>query len=175
MPGTPLQAMKFAVRLSNDTCASFLTRFMAGEDMSAWGIALDKLVDTSRSMPSRMSFPEFCVANPDEPERVAEDGTVRKAYYGDGRQPWDDMIDFGWAVEFAAGNVLKYLRRTKDLVASVVKAKWYLARLIEFVNDDTDTARMNDAKRVAIRLFKALTREEIDQLGVPSCFRPINA
>jgi hypothetical protein len=64
-------------------------------------------------------------------EHQADDGTVRKDHYGSGRQPWDDIKDLGWAAEFAAGNVLKYLRRTKEPGHSLQSARWYLARLEE--------------------------------------------
>ena len=47
-------------------------------------------------------------------DELGEDGTVRKAHYGSGRQPWDHIKAAGWGPEFAAGCVLRYLRRTKD-------------------------------------------------------------
>lgn len=60
-------------------------------------------------------------------------GETRKVHYGDGRQPWDYILDASWAPEFAAGNVLKYLRRTKDPEHSLESARWYYARLVEMM------------------------------------------
>jgi hypothetical protein len=60
-----------------------------------------------------------------------ERGTPRQAHYGAGRQPWDDVLDAGWAPEFCAGNVLKYLRRDKERQHSVESARWYYRRLVE--------------------------------------------
>ena len=65
------------------------------------------------------------------PIHKAEDGTLRKSRYGAGRQPWDDIKDAGWGPAFAAGNVLKNLRRSKEPEHSLESAKWYWARLNE--------------------------------------------
>lgn len=59
------------------------------------------------------------------------DNTVRKAHYGDGEQPWDVIVRLGWGPAFAAGNVLKYLRRSKHQEHSMEIAAWYYARLVE--------------------------------------------
>lgn len=64
-------------------------------------------------------------------EEKGKDGSVRKAHYGDGEQPWDTVVLEGWAPHFAAANVLKYLRRTKDPKHSLESARWYHERLIE--------------------------------------------
>jgi hypothetical protein len=64
-----------------------------------------------------------------EPEITGADGTVRKAQYGDGVQPWDIIKERGWAPEFAAGNVLKYLRRRKTPDEDRKKARWYWVEL----------------------------------------------
>lgn len=45
---------------------------------------------------------------------IGQDGTKRKDYYGEGEQPWDTMVKRGWAAYFAAGCILKYLRRKKE-------------------------------------------------------------
>ena len=58
-------------------------------------------------------------------------GEARKAHYGDGKQPWDSICELGWGCHFAAANVLKYLRRTKDTKHSLESARWYYVRLIE--------------------------------------------
>lgn len=76
-----------------------------------------------------------------EPEFQHTDGTVRKSHYGDGEQPWDIIVRLGWAPLFAASNVLKYLRRTKDVEDSLKKAQWYWNELEKFANgceDDFD-------------------------------------
>jgi len=70
------------------------------------------------------------------PTHTAEDGTERKSRYGTGRQPWDGIKELGWAPHFAAGNVLKYLRRTKDREHSIESARWYYARLLELAIHD---------------------------------------
>ena len=67
---------------------------------------------------------------------VAEDGTVRQGYYGDGIQPWDRMVRLGIAAPFAVGSILKYLGRTKEPEHSLESARWYWARLIEFAKDE---------------------------------------
>lgn len=66
-----------------------------------------------------------------EPEIRGEDGTVRKAHYGAGRQPWDDIVDFGWGPAFAAGNALKYVRRhvAKNGADDLDKGRWYYGEL----------------------------------------------
>lgn len=86
------------------------------------------------------------------PTHVAEDGTLRKSRYGTGRQPWDDIVDLGWGPHFAAGNVLKYLRRDKDREHSIESARWYYARLTEEATYEWDTARL--------QLNAILTQEE---------------
>lgn len=59
------------------------------------------------------------------------DGSVRKAHYGDGEQPWDTIVRLGWGPAFAAANVLKYLRRTKDPEHSLESARWYYRQLVD--------------------------------------------
>lgn len=81
------------------------------------------------------------------------DDSERKEHYGPARQPWDDIVDLGWAPEFAAANVLKYLRRTKDRYHSVESARWYYARLSEM-----------NAVRILSQLRGTLTGEELDIL-----------
>lgn len=65
------------------------------------------------------------------PIHIGQDGTPHKTRYGSGKQPWDIMKELGWAPHFAAGNVLKYLRRDKDREHSIESARWYYARLSE--------------------------------------------
>lgn len=99
-----------------------------------------------------------------EPEFTAPDGTVRKAHYGAGRQPWDDIVDAGWGAEFAAGNALKYVRRykAKNGEDGLEKGRWYYARLVELYNARQDLESRVQAYRV-LRLL--LTSEELKLLG----------
>ncbi len=70
-------------------------------------------------------------------ERQHEDGSVRKTYYGDGLQPWDIIKANGWAAHFAAGNVLKYMRRAKgDDASDRKKAYWYYDQLCLLARDN---------------------------------------
>lgn len=94
-----------------------------------------------------------------EPERVADDGTVRKTHYGDGRQPWDDIVESGWAPHFASANVLKYLRRTKEVEDSVRKARWYYERLRAMDQGERGSDRV-EASLVIARLVHLLTTDE---------------
>lgn len=87
--------------------------------------------------------------NRDEP---GQDGTVRKAHYGAGKQPWDTMVEKGWAVHFAAGTVLRYLRRDKEPEHSLESARWYFARLREM------------SEPVYMALIKELTADELKLL-----------
>jgi hypothetical protein len=94
------------------------------------------------------------------PDRVQSgaDGTVRKAHYGDGIQPWDLIVAAGWAPEFAAGCVLRYLRRTKDPEHSLESARWYWTQLHEL-------AKKGHAKYVLGTLISMLTKNELDILN----------
>jgi hypothetical protein len=85
------------------------------------------------------------------------DGTIRKAHYGEGKQPWDFIVEAGWAPEFAAGCVLRYLRRTKDPTHSLESARWYFARLGEL-------AERGHAKYVLGQLRSMLIAEELERL-----------
>lgn len=97
------------------------------------------------------------------------DGTVRQDYYGAGRQPWDDIKLAGWAPAFAAGNVLKYLRRPMKSSASYAqkeqraedlkKARWYWAELLKL------RATHVAADFIAEQLRFLLTNAERDELN----------
>lgn len=100
-------------------------------------------------------------------ETLGADGTVRKAHYGEGEQPWDTMKRLGWANDFAAGCVLRYLRRSKDAVHSLESAKWYLARLYELCGDD-DEIRAGLAQATVHELYSVLTKEEMRRLAIIS-------
>ena len=105
------------------------------------------------------------------PVHVAEDGTPRKSRYGTGRQPGDDIVEQGWAPHFAAGNVLKYLRRDKDREHSVESARWYYERIKEMVDDiylKTQTHfQYAEAYQALKALNKLLTNEEKATLDAP--------
>lgn len=58
-------------------------------------------------------------------------GEVRKVHYGEGEQPWDIIVACGWGPAFAAGCVIRYLRRDKAREHSLESARWYYARLFE--------------------------------------------
>lgn len=57
----------------------------------------------------------------------------RASQYGEGRQPWDDILDQGWGPAFAAGNALKYIRRykMKNGDDDIAKARWYWHELYQ--------------------------------------------
>jgi hypothetical protein len=61
----------------------------------------------------------------------ATDAEPRKAHYGSGVQPWDLILEEGWGPAFAAGCVLRYLRRDKAIEHSLESARWYATRLAE--------------------------------------------
>lgn len=86
------------------------------------------------------------------------DGTVRKAHYGSGEQPWDIIVRMGYGPHFAAGNVLKNLRRDKEPEHSLESARWYYARLKELMKRERGTA----AAQIAAEVYKALMGELTD-------------
>lgn len=99
---------------------------------------------------------------------LADDGTVRQDHYGQGRQPWDDILELGWGPHFAAANVLKHLRRTKDLGHSLQSAQWYWDRLIEMRDSKgfglrRSLLRMSSA-RIVRTLILVLTEDELTLL-----------
>lgn len=57
-------------------------------------------------------------------------GDGRKTHYGDGKQPWDTIRENGWEIHWLAGNIVKYLRRTKDPEHSYESAQIYWKRLL---------------------------------------------
>lgn len=68
-----------------------------------------------------------------------------------------DNDAIGWAPEFAAGCVLRYLRRTKDARHSLESALWYWARLEEMAEE-------GHARYVLGILMGLLTADEIGRL-----------
>lgn len=135
-----IYAPSFAARLKIDLEARIVAKFDAVSE--------------------RYGFPERLGA---AETRITDDGTVRQTYYGDGEQPWDTIKRQGWAPAFAAGNILKYLRRTKDPEHSVDSARWYYDRLCEMdVGQGEDAA----AARLALRtLAELLTHDELKRIN----------
>ena len=102
------------------------------------------------------------------------DGTVRQHYYGPSRTLWVDLLDLRWAPAFAAGNVLKYLRRHKD-PTDPDKARWYYAALRGLASPYLDCAvaspapfptHARDAAAILSTLDSLLTPAEKDLLMV---------
>ncbi len=100
---------------------------------------------------------------PSEHTFVAPDGTTRPPHYGDGVQPWDTIVRLNWAPHFAAGNVIKYLRRTKDVEDSRRKAIWYYRELAKMavLNSNPD---WSNSSLVLCTLLHELTHEELEIL-----------
>lgn len=103
-------------------------------------------------------------------EHTATDGTTRKTYYGVGKQPWDTMVERGWAAHFAAGNVIKYLRRTKpgDEAHAIESARWYYAALQKLACGQIRSPQWEmivGAQRALDLLVEELSNEELDRLG----------
>ena len=69
-------------------------------------------------------------------------------------KPWDVIVCLGWGPEFAAGNVLKYLRRTKEPEHSLESARWYWQRLVDLAMED------RSARHVLVVLNLVLTDNE---------------
>lgn len=102
----------------------------------------------------------------------------RKEWYGEGRQPWDDILELGWGPEFAAANVLKYLRRSKSPEHSLESAQWYFRELCKMALADLwagidNTVQLKQgpyksktrgAARVLVALIPTLKPEEVSRL-----------
>lgn len=86
------------------------------------------------------------------------DGSVRKAHYGPGRQPWDDIVEAGWGPAFAAGCVLRYLRRDKAQAHSLESARWYYRQLYR---RGADGPALNDWAVTLHQLDDLLTQAEL--------------
>lgn len=69
------------------------------------------------------------------------DSSERKDHYGTGRQPWDDIVEAGWSPEFAAANVLKYLRRPDKLPAEDLEHILYGILGVDWERVDFDRAK----------------------------------
>ncbi len=96
-------------------------------------------------------------------EFVAPDGSVRQQHYGVGEQPWDVILREGWGPAFAAGNVLKYLRRDKAPEHSLSSARWYWRQIVE----RSGSEKLMDEPWSAVleRLLDLMTSDEYGQLS----------
>lgn len=100
---------------------------------------------------------EFAALAPDR-------GDGRKIHYGAGRQPLDDIIEKGWAPEFCAGNVLKYLRRDKNRGHSIESARFYSNLLIKLIEADRNSDEGKRITKIYEKLLLFLTDDELDLL-----------
>lgn len=91
-------------------------------------------------------------------EFIADDGSVRKVHYGSGNQPFDTILDAGWGPGFAAGNILKYLRRDKEKEHSLESARWYWDQIV------VRSATLDDWRTVRHQLRMRLTDDELSRL-----------
>lgn len=136
------------MRMNDDASPNGVTKEQANSrlrDVAPEYIVLDALL-------------ELMNRNRDE-SKPREDGTQRKAHYGSGRQPVDDIRDAGWGPQFFAGNVLKYIRRTKDVEHSLASARVYYDWLNRMCVDQRNTGR-GDAIEVLNKLDAMLSSEE---------------
>ncbi len=100
------------------------------------------------------------------------DESERQFHYGDGRQPWDDIVDAGWGPAFAAGNVLKYLRRDKQLEHSLASARWYYQQIVRRAGKACGSS--DHSWGIVLRqLTEMLSVDEFERLmpGVPDGLR----
>jgi hypothetical protein len=100
--------------------------------------------------------------DPLAPER--RQGDRRKAHYGDGIQPWDHILAAGWGPAFAASNVLKYLRRTKNPEHSLESAKWYYEQLVAGAAGALTASPVAEWSVALGRLEMLLLKEELKTL-----------
>lgn len=92
------------------------------------------------------------------------DGTIRKAHYGPGKQPWDVTLEEGWGPPAAAFCVLRYLRRDKAVEHSLESARWYWDRLSENSKTDGGFLGPNPWTVAFVRLSSILTDGELRRL-----------
>lgn len=107
------------------------------------------------------------------PNREADDAEPRKSHYGDGVQPWDIIVASGWGPAFAAANVVKYLRRSKNPAHSLESALWYYERLYVGAADERTLSLDGGGFTVGesapwtyavLKLELLLTKEELQRL-----------
>lgn len=93
-------------------------------------------------------------------------GDGRKAHYGSEKQPWDTMKEprLMWAPHFAAGSILKYLRRDKRLAHSLESARVYHAWLLEGARAEIDAQFSGPWMTTLWQLENELTDAELGRL-----------
>lgn len=91
-------------------------------------------------------------------------GDGRKAHYGDGKQPWDTIKEIGWGPAFAASNVIKYLRRSKDPEHSLESARVYYGWLLDGAGEEKLLSADAGWSTTAIKLASILTDDELKLL-----------
>lgn len=99
-----------------------------------------------------------------EPPRAAPglDGSIRRAHYGEGKQPWDTAVERGWAAKAAALMVIKYLRRDKGTPEKDLRdARWYFDRLVRMVSNK---GAGEEDFRTMTQLNDELTEDELARL-----------
>lgn len=91
------------------------------------------------------------------------DAYPRKIHYGPkGKQPWDDMLAFGWGPHFAGGCILRYLRRDKAVEHSRESAVWYYNRLYDGAYGKLPgPSTVGEWSAVLYRIELSLTDEEM--------------
>ena len=101
-----------------------------------------------------------------EPEFKFSDGTIRKKHYGSGKQPWDTMVELGWAHTFAAANALKYVRRflSKNGDDDLDKGLWYFLELCKMASPDGKYGWSEEALSTYNALLLELTPDELNLL-----------
>lgn len=105
-------------------------------------------------------------------ELAPDRGDGRKVHYGEGKQPLDTMLEMGWAPHFAAGSIIKYLRRTKSPEHSLESARFYYKLLVDKAVDARKPGNPMWATAVGelwnstlIKLLTVITPEEHELLS----------
>ncbi|MDE2426251.1 MAG: hypothetical protein KGO96_10145 [Elusimicrobia bacterium] len=104
---------------------------------------------------------------PDREQPGSDAAPIRKAHYGPGCQPIDDMIELGWAAHFMAGSILRYLRRDKDREHSLESARRYREWLANLAADEGYFCK-HRARVAVIELDQLLTYDEKRLLDGPT-------
>lgn len=133
---------------------------------AALGIDLEaEVVRKFDSVSELYGFPERLGVAAPVATHVDAQGVVRQDHYGVSRQPWDTIKARSWAPHFCGGNILKYMRRSKEPAHSLESARWYLERLREIadrVHGGEDAAA---GRKVLRELYAELTADERERLG----------
>lgn len=135
--------------------------------------ALHHLIEECGLPPDSHSLGELLKANGIVVLLAERDrGDGRTAHYGDGKQPWDDCLEEGWAHPGAAFSILRYLRRSKMPERDLQAAKVYFGWLKELAKKDKEgTALVGTMIGGSLHVFRRLVRckltaVERERLGV---------